>query len=172
MSTIASTTSPPRLSTRRASTTIEMADGQSFAVAGLLQSDMQNQADQIPGLGDIPILGALFRSTRFQRQETELVVIVTPRLVKPVAAGTLRAPTDNFIPPTWLDQYLLGNLEGTPDRVERNKDDGKSEESKSGVEGEYGHKVYEPASSPGDAEPASTSDTKDMSDQYEEKTNE
>lgn len=150
--------------TRRAATTIEMADGQSFAIAGLLQSDIQNKLSQIPGLGDIPILGALFRSSGFERQETELVVIVTPRLVKPVAAGTLSAPTDKFIPTSWLDQYLLGNLEGTPSRVRRSDKERNSQNDDSGLEGQYGHKVYEPASS-------NASDTKDLSDQYEEKQN-
>ena len=135
------------INTRRAATTIEMADGQSFAIAGLLQSDIQNSLNQIPGLGSIPILGALFRSSAFKRQETELVIIVTPRLVKPVAAGTLAAPTDNFIPTSWLDQYLLGNLEGAPSRVSRSDKEKKAARNAGGVEGQYGHKVYEPATS-------------------------
>lgn len=149
------------ISTRRAATTIEMADGQSFAIAGLLQSDIQNAMNQVPGLGDIPILGALFRSTAFQRQETELVIIVTPRLVKPVAAGTLVSPTDGFIPPSWLDQYLLGNLEGASSRVSSaDKSAAKSQQSERGLEGQYGHKVYEPVA-------AST----DQRTQYEENPN-
>ena len=152
------------INTRRAATTIEMADGQSFAIAGLLQSDIQNSLNQVPGLGDIPVLGALFRSSAFQRQETELVMIVTPRLVKPVAAGTLSAPTDSFIPTSWLDQYLLGNLEGTPDRVRKTDKKSKSEKKESGLEGEYGHKVYEPTT-------AETAEIPDQSDQYEEKSN-
>jgi len=137
---------PPPINTRRAATTIEMADGQSFAIAGLLQNDIQNALNQIPGLGDIPILGALFRSSKFQRQETELVIIVTPRLVKPVGEGKLAAPTDNFVPPSWMDQYLLGNLEGSPKRVRKssNKQSEKAQsESATGIEGEYGHKVYD-----------------------------
>jgi pilus assembly protein CpaC len=136
--------SPPPINTRRAATTIEMADGQSFAIAGLLQNDIQNAINQIPGLGDIPILGALFRSSKFQRQETELVIIVTPRLVKPVAAGLLVSPTDNFVPPSWMDQYLLGNLEGSSKRAKK-RDKAKSRKnttsSSTGIEGEYGHKV-------------------------------
>jgi pilus assembly protein CpaC len=141
-----------------------MSDGQSFAIAGLLQSDIQNAINQVPGLGDIPILGALFRSTAFQRQETELVVIVTPRLVKPVAAGTLVAPTDSFIPPSWLDQYLLGNLEGSPSRVSRSDKSTKSQQNESGLEGQYGHKVYEPVAD-------DAGKKTDLSDQYEEKAN-
>ena len=150
------------INTRRAATTIEMADGQSFAIAGLLQSDIQNALNQLPGLGDIPILGALFRSSAFQRQETELVMIVTPRLVKPVSAGTLSAPTDTFIPTSWLDQYLLGNLEGTPSRTRKTDEKSNGRGAESGLEGEYGHKVYEPTSTEAVKMP-------DQSDQYEEK---
>jgi pilus assembly protein CpaC len=165
VSTVVTTSSPPSLSTRRTSTTIEMADGQGFAVAGLLQSDMQNAADQLPGLGDIPILGALFRSSRFKRQETELVVIVTPRLVKPVPAGTLVAPTDNFIPPSWLDQYLLGNLQGAKNRVSSSDQDAaKSQQDDRGLEGQYGHKVYEPVA-------ADTNTNTELKAQTEEKPN-
>lgn len=137
---------PPPINTRRAATTIEMADGQSFAIAGLLQNDIQNVISQIPGLGDIPVLGALFRSTSFQRQETELVIIVTPRLVKPVIGSKLAAPTDNFVPPNWMDQYLLGNLEGTPKRSKKSENKSSNNtktQSSTGIEGEYGHKVYD-----------------------------
>ena len=162
------------INTRRAATTVEMSDGQSFAIAGLLQSDIQNALNQVPGLGDIPILGALFRSSAFKRQESELVVIITPKLVKPVAGGTLAAPTDSFIPTSWLDQYLLGNLEGTPNRVKRSSERSGDNSSKSGLEGEYGHKVYEPSGSSdaeASAQPAATTTGNDMSDQYEENTN-
>lgn len=107
----------PGLSTRRAVTTVELRDGQSFAIAGLLQNDMTTQVRQLPGLGDIPLLGALFRSSSFQREETELVIIVTPRLVKPAAAGTLAAPTDTFRPPSEADLFLMGRVEGTPENV-------------------------------------------------------
>lgn len=104
----------PGLSTRRASTTVELRDGQSFAIAGLLQSDFQDQVRQLPGVGDIPVLGALFRSSQFQRRETELVIIVTPRLVKPVNASALAAPTDTFRAPTDLELFLFGQVEGVP----------------------------------------------------------
>ncbi|CAA7615391.1 type II and III secretion system protein family protein [Magnetospirillum sp. UT-4] len=102
----------PGLTTRRATTTVELRAGQSFAIAGLLQNDFQDQVRQIPGIGDIPILGALFRSSEFQRRETELVIIVTPHLVRPVAAGTLAAPTDGFLPPTDADLFLMGRVAG------------------------------------------------------------
>lgn len=103
----------PSITTRRAGTTVELADGQSFAIAGLMQSDQANAIKQLPILGNIPVLGALFRSTNYQRNETELVVVVTARLVKPTTADRLALPTDVFTPPGDLDQYLLGRLEGS-----------------------------------------------------------
>lgn len=103
----------PSITTRRAGTTVELADGQSFAIAGLMQSDQTNAIKQLPILGNIPVLGALFRSTNYQRNETELVVIVTARLVKPTTADRLALPTDVFTPPGDIDQYLLGRLEGS-----------------------------------------------------------
>ena len=84
----------PALSVRRAETTVELGSGQSFAIAGLIQSNRALDANKIPGLGDIPILGELFRSDRFNREETELVIIVTPYVVKPVPAQLIAAPTD------------------------------------------------------------------------------
>lgn len=84
----------PALSVRRAETTVELGSGQSFAIAGLIQSNRTLDANKVPGLGDIPILGELFRSDRFNREETELVIIVTPYVVKPVPAQLIAAPTD------------------------------------------------------------------------------
>jgi pilus assembly protein CpaC len=84
----------PALTTRRAETTVELASGQSFAIAGLIQNNQRVDADKIPGLGDIPILGDLFKSDKFQRQESELVILVTPYIVQPVSAPRLAAPTD------------------------------------------------------------------------------
>ena len=138
--------SVPGFTTRRAGTTVEIADGQSFAIAGLIQSDMNNAIQQIPGLGDIPVLGALFRSTDFKRNETELVIVVTPQLVTPVPGKKLSYPTDNFIPPDSFDQYLLGKL----GKVKTNKQpaeaisaaDGSTStdtSSKEGIEGSFGH---------------------------------
>ncbi len=89
----------PALTTRRAETTVELGSGQSFMLAGLLRNTNTNNIDKAPFLGDIPILGALFRSTSFRRQETELVIIVTPYLVRPVS-GKLAAPTDGYRAPT------------------------------------------------------------------------
>jgi len=102
----------PGLQTRRARTVLELRDGESFALAGLLRRDFQDTVRQFPLLGSIPIIGTLFRSSGFQREETELVIIVTPRLVKPVRAGTLKAPTDRVGPPSDADLFLLGRTVG------------------------------------------------------------
>ncbi len=97
----------PALTVRRADTTIELGSGQSFAIAGLLQRSSSQEDSGTSGLSDIPVLGALFRSDRFKRSETELVIIVTPYLVKPVDPVMAQAPTDKFQPATDLDRILL-----------------------------------------------------------------
>ena len=109
--TIAGTTIPA-LTTRRAETTVELGSGQSFMIGGLLQNDHLNSIDKAPGLGDVPVLGALFRSNEFQRHETELVIIITPYLVKPVNANEIVMPTDGYKAPTDIDRILLGKLGG------------------------------------------------------------
>lgn len=90
----------PSLATRRAETTVELGSGQSFAIAGLIQNNLTHDLRKFPGLGDVPVLGALFRSDRFQRDETELVIIVTPYVVRPVSAARLHAPTDGLVMPS------------------------------------------------------------------------
>ncbi|RIX32444.1 type II and III secretion system protein family protein [Sphingomonas edaphi] len=101
----------PGLQTRRAKTTVELRDGESFAMAGLLRRDFQDTVRQFPILGSIPIIGALFRSTNFQKEETELVIIVTPRLVRPVRAASMRLPTDRVTAPDEADLFLLGRTD-------------------------------------------------------------
>jgi pilus assembly protein CpaC len=105
----------PGLQTRRAKTTLEIRDGESFAMAGLIRKDFQDTVRQVPLLGSIPIIGALFRSTSFQHDETELVIIVTPHLVRPVPEGTLKAPTDLTGPPNEADLLIDGRTDtGVP----------------------------------------------------------
>ncbi len=101
----------PGLQTRRAKTVVEIRDGESFALAGLLRKDFQDTIRQVPFLGSIPIIGALFRSTGFQHEETELVIIVTPHLVRPVPAGSLKVPTDRVGPPNEADLLLNGRTD-------------------------------------------------------------
>jgi pilus assembly protein CpaC len=102
----------PGLSKRRARTTVELRDGQSFAVAGLLQATTQRNMEQFPWIGSVPVIGALFRSTEFQQRETELVVIVTPSLVKPAKPGTvIETPLDSTVPANDADLFVAGKLE-------------------------------------------------------------
>lgn len=105
-------TTIPAITTRRAETTVELGSGQSFMIAGLLQNNHNNSIDKTPGVGDLPILGALFRSNSFQRNETELVIVITPYLVKPVNANDIVLPTDGYKAPTDLDRVLFGQLGG------------------------------------------------------------
>jgi len=100
----------PALTTRRAETTVELGNGQSFAIAGLLQNNITQDISKFPGLGDVPVLGTLFRSDKFQRKESELVIMVTPYIVRPISAGRIAAPTDGLIPPTDTDRVLHGQL--------------------------------------------------------------
>jgi pilus assembly protein CpaC len=92
---------------RRAETTVELSSGQSFAIAGLLQDSTTLTGNGLPGLGDVPILGTLFRSDSFQRNETELVIVVTPYLVRGVSnPNDLKLPTDGWKPPSDLERIL------------------------------------------------------------------
>jgi pilus assembly protein CpaC len=102
----------PNLSVRKLETTVQLHDGQTLALAGLLQDKFFDRVEKIPGLGDLPIIGALFRSTSFKEEKTELLIAVTPHLVKPVEAGSLRFPGDGMQPPNWYEFYLEGRLEG------------------------------------------------------------
>ncbi|HCQ66372.1 MAG TPA: general secretion pathway protein [Rhodobacteraceae bacterium] len=97
--------------TRSASTTVELRDGQSFAIAGLLQDDFESNVAQVPWLGDVPILGALFRSTNFKRDQSELVIIITAHLVTPTTGAALMVPTDRIRPPSEYDLFLNGETE-------------------------------------------------------------
>lgn len=105
----------PALKVRRAETTVELGSGQSFVIGGLLENNTKTAIQQIPGLGDMPILGRLFRSDRFQRDETELVIIVTPYLVEPISDSNVATPLDGFRPATDLERIFQGRLaqEGT-----------------------------------------------------------
>ena len=98
----------PALTTRRAETTVELGSGQSFAIAGLLQNNITRDVSKLPGLGELPVLGGLFRSDRFQRNETELVIIVTPYIVRPVDSKRLSTPTKGLTPPNDTDRLYRG----------------------------------------------------------------
>ena len=123
----------PGLNTRKAETTIELSDGQSFAIAGLLRDTMRDVINKYPVLGDIPILGALFRSRSFQKSQTELVIIVTPHLVKPLDMAKQTLPTDFYKEPNDLEFYLLGLMEG--------KEENANSPVKGQLDGEFGHVI-------------------------------
>lgn len=109
---VANGISVPALIVRRASTTVELRDGQSFVIGGLLQTNTQNQIEQLPWLGTVPVLGALFSSKSYQKNETDLAIIVTPHLVRPARPGdVIKTPADDTMAPNDVDFFLLGKTE-------------------------------------------------------------
>ena len=125
----------PALTKRQASTTIELDDGQSFAIAGLLSEKVYENIVKYPILGDIPVLGALFRSSEFRKHESELVIIVTPHLVKPLDMAKQTLPTDAYVEPDDFEFYLLGLKEGVRKGEKRSPVLFRDE----GLEGNFGH---------------------------------
>ena len=119
---------------REASTTVEMRDGESFAIAGLIQDDFLDNVSQLPWIGDVPILGTLFRSSAYQRQQTELVIIVTAHLVTPTRGEAFALPTDRVKPPSETDLFLSGK---TAQPTRRN--DAVGEVAKQDFSGSYGY---------------------------------
>jgi pilus assembly protein CpaC len=104
--------SVPALTVRRADTTVELRDGQSFVIGGLLQNTSTTEQEQLPWLGDVPILGALFSSKSYQKSETDLAIIVTPRLVRPARPGdVVKTPLDKTLPANDVDFFLMGKAE-------------------------------------------------------------
>ncbi|MBI5606329.1 MAG: type II and III secretion system protein family protein [Deltaproteobacteria bacterium] len=136
----------PSINTRRVATSIELGDGQSFAIAGLLKEDVREVVSKFPVLGDIPILGSLFRSSAFRKNESELIVIVTPHLVKPLDMTKQTLPTDQFVEPTDFEFYLLGSLEGTGKEKPRPGNPSSAwpttpSKKEEGLVGKFGHAV-------------------------------
>ncbi len=129
----------PGLKVRRAKTTVELGDGQSFAIAGLLQEDFEDAVRQFPILGDVPVLGTLFRSTAFQTGQTELVVIVSPHLVQPTREAALLTPNELFAPPSPAELFLLGRTEGGRPPLAPGGSDQLGRASAAGMVGPYGY---------------------------------
>jgi pilus assembly protein CpaC len=125
----------PGIRTRRTSTTIELGDGQSFAIAGLLRESVRTINSKYPLLGDIPILGALFQSKEFQKEESELIIIATPHLVKPMNMAKQSLPTDYYVEPNDFEFYLLGALQG--------KSKPESKVAAGSLDGDFGHSLPE-----------------------------
>ena len=122
-------------SRRETSTTVEMRDGESFAIAGLIEDEFLDNADQMPWLGDVPVLGALFRSASYQRSQTELVIIITAHLVTPTRGEALALPTDRVKPPSERDLFLFGQTAQTG-QVSR---EAASEVARQDFSGSYGY---------------------------------
>ncbi|HET9629497.1 MAG TPA: secretion system protein, partial [Novosphingobium sp.] len=138
----------PTINTRRAETTVELGSGQSFMIAGLLKNSTSNTVQKLPGAGDVPILGALFRSTGFKRGETELVIVVTPYLVNPVDANAIKLPTDGYQAPNDV-QRIFGNMQS----------DGRSGRDRpKPSEAPASQQATPPAPKVGDASPAGSRD--------------
>lgn len=134
----------PSLTKREASSTLELADGQTMSIAGLISERVRSNVDKFPGLGDLPILGALFRSEAFLKDRTELVFFVTPHLAKPVLAKDIKLPTDTFIEPDDLDFYILGRLDSRNAKsIMEDNDLDLNDYSKGGLEGQFGHQLIE-----------------------------
>lgn len=125
----------PAFSRRETSTTVEMRDGESFAIAGLIQDEFLDNAAQMPWLGDVPVLGALFRSAEYERKQTELVIIVTAHLVSPTLGEALALPTDRITPPSESDLFLFGRMS----RDSSGADSGAQEVAKQDFSGSYGY---------------------------------
>lgn len=120
ISTNGSTLILPSITTRKASTTVQLYDGQSFAIAGLIKNNVASSISMFPGLGNLPIIGALFRSSSFQTNRSELIIVVTPRIVKPLSARP-ELPTDKYIEPTQGEFFIGGKLEGSAPKAAEEK---------------------------------------------------
>jgi len=123
------------IATRRASSTVELGDGQTIGIAGLINSDMRSAVEDFPGIGNVPVLGPLFRSSAFQNNESELMIMVTPHLASPIAPEDIVLPTDAYVEPSDIDFYLLGRLEG------KRKDEDGGTKDIGGVDASFGHSL-------------------------------
>ncbi|MFW2542441.1 type II and III secretion system protein family protein [Primorskyibacter sp. 2E107] len=131
------TISAPAFRRREAQTTVEMRDGESFAIAGLLEDDFRDLNGQVPWLGDVPVLGALFRSAEYVREQSELVIIVTPHLVTPTKGEALALPTDRVRPPSEKDLFLYGRV--ASDTSKKTPRGAAGEVAKQDFSGSYGY---------------------------------
>lgn len=123
----------PSLKLREAQTTIELADGQTMSIAGLLNKDSEVFQEHTPGFADLPLIGTLFRNRASRDDKKELIILVTPHLARPVAPDQIRLPTDSYVEPDDYDFYVLGRMESRKDNPP-NSDSG-------GVNGQFGHQI-------------------------------
>jgi pilus assembly protein CpaC len=128
----------PALTKRSAQVTVELKDGQTIGIAGLISENVRETVEKFPLLGDVPIIGSLFRSQKFIKGETELVIMVTPRLAKPIRPSEIRLPTDSFIEPSDMEFYVMGRIEG---KRPKNATEPEVGDDKGGIDGSYGQQV-------------------------------
>jgi len=139
--------SQPSLTERKISSTVELADGQTLSIAGLIRDNVTEAATRFPGLGDIPYLGMLFRSQQSAKEQTELVIFVTPHLARPIHRKDIQLPTDSFIEPNDIEFYLLGRMEaqyqspGSPGYQNSNSNHAIGFDGGMGFEGNFGHQL-------------------------------
>ncbi len=141
----------PPLTKRSAGSTLELADGQTIGIAGLLSENARNTDEGLPGVSDLPVLGRLFKSEQFTSGETELVILVTPRLAKPVDRRRFTLPTDGFVSPNDVEFYLLGKgasldfdkyqLDSGANTIEQNQTDYQFKTGEGGTDGQFGHSL-------------------------------
>ena len=139
--TSTSSYSIPSLTKREASSTLELADGQTMSIAGLISEKMKESINKFPGLGDIPGLGVLFKDSKFAKDTTELVIFVTPRLAKPVLAQNALLPTDSFVEPDNVDFFVLGRTESRKVRNRWVDKDVATRGNNGGLDGDYGQQL-------------------------------
>jgi len=131
----------PSLSVRRATSTVEIGDGQTIALAGLLSEKLREDVQKFPGLGDVPVLGYLFRSQKWLNEQSELVIFVTPHLAQPVANDLVRLPTEAFIAPNDIEYYIMGQMEGRGPEEQPEMIPAAMPSSQGGLEGSFGHQL-------------------------------
>ncbi|WP_261816785.1 type II and III secretion system protein family protein [Vibrio gallicus] len=137
----------PPITKRSASSTLELADGQTIGIAGLLNENSRDIANEMPGVGDIPVLGNLFKSKQYVSGETELVILVTPRLAKPIDRNKITLPTDGFVEPSDIEFYLIGKSAYydselvVPNSEKQAPESNKVPSSQGGSEGQFGHSL-------------------------------
>jgi pilus assembly protein CpaC len=130
----------PALTKRSANSSVEVPSGQTIAIAGLINENLREGVSKFPGLGDVPVFGALFRSQEYQKNQTELVIFVTPRLARPVRPELVQLPTDGFVEPNDVEFYLMGRLQGSrPGDRSRTSTSGSLGPDQRGTEGPFGH---------------------------------
>ena len=134
----------PSLTKREASSTLELGNGQTMVIAGLISDKVQENINKFPGLGDIPGFGMLFRNSQYKNDQVEMVIIVTPRIAKPILAKNIQLPTDSFVKPDDVDFYIFGRTESRNSKTTyKTKTTGSNNEidTKGGLDGEYGQQL-------------------------------